>query len=1301
MSSRLFRSLLFLAAAAALSAVALRLAPVSAESRAANRERILDSIATGLEDDSERMARALSKLGKSRRFVEIIEGGGSELRPSQLFSVLEEGLPAGNGWGGVFLDPAGRPVAWAGEVPSLEAAWRLEPAGTLFSSTRFTVYRTETYQSGTEARGTLLISRTYPTGLLRPGLQEFFNWPLVTSRLRIRAREAASSAALVRLFLEPIEESEEAEEIGRKRALAAVLVASLALLAALPASRSPGLLLLTLRLILLLGSPVTRSGVFQDIFRESPGPLLVTLLVGTPWDALATGLVSLLAVVSFSRGFSGSRSARRGLVWLGIPVALLFSALPAAAAFWLTVPPSDLAMGLNLVPLSTPHFLVRSGLVLLGCAASLGAATVLASLSRQVRAVWLVLFLAGGGAGVVARGGSWAFCALAAVTAALILAFGRSKPLPQGSAPTLSRLLEVGAILAATTLLIAAGSALGRQQRVEAVLAQVERELEPDTGLARTSQLQDSVACEPCEPWLPAGERTQTEDLARSLWVRGLERRPGNFEDVLTVRDMAGRVVSSFGRLRPGTERRAQVIPIELPLRGFTATLMRLHDPRANERDPLLTAVLARERPRDVPVERIDYDAAGRPAGQGESGDLAAPLLSEARRWGIARGYTRRSGETQRILVRRLPFGFAGYSAPAATPGASLGSALAAALAASPLWFFPVLAASFRQKAAKGSWKRLRFSLGGPGSFQQRLITLLLLSGAVPVFGGAVAMRFALERQTEAEASRKALTLLEEARRALDVSAVAIPSSADLNRVSAFLGADLMLYQEGRIVAASRALPVTAGLASRQLSPRVAAGLAEGRPESVAPARQRAGDLEVVEAALLLARPTLTALVTVAPIDVSTRETFDALILAAFLIALAALGLGGRSALSLSSSVESLVEAAERLGDGFQPASLARADIRELARLSEAFSAMAQKIQERTELLARERESAVTLLSRLTAAVLLFRRSDGAVVFANPQADESFPGSDLKERLSSERWTELRAFLRSESKTGGARIGRVKENGGEGRLFRAVLVPLPPDELEPRAVLILEDLTDLLRAERLAAWVDAARAVAHDIKNPLTPIRLAAERLLRHASRLPSDVAPVLESAVDVILRQASILTERIGRLGRLSDPRSAEVQPIEPGALATLLSEVTADYRITGRDISLVLSDDLPELLTDGGLVRDAVANFIQNSIEALGEVPGRITLSVARSRLRSGKPAIAVACEDDGPGVKPEDMGRLFEPGFSTKSRGSGMGLFATRRAVESLGGEVFAETRVPSGLRIGFRLPAVDMIFEGPSR
>src|ERR1019366_3244194 len=142
------------------------------------------------------------------------------------------------------------------------------------------------------------------------------------------------------------------------------------------------------------------------------------------------------------------------------------------------------------------------------------------------------------------------------------------------------------------------------------------------------------------------------------------------------------------------------------------------------------------------------------------------------------------------------------------------------------------------------------------------------------------------------------------------------------------------------------------------------------------------------------------------------------------------------------------------------------------------------------------------LLGNLTAAVLLFRRGDGTVLLANPAADRLLPGGTLPERLTGARWAPLRAALGEAAVRPSPYEMRVTIPGARGeRFFRVAIVTLPGEERAPRVILLLEDLTDFLRADRLGAGVDATRSVADDIKNPLTRTRLAAERMGRFEAR--------------------------------------------------------------------------------------------------------------------------------------------------------------------------------------------------------
>jgi signal transduction histidine kinase len=145
---------------------------------------------------------------------------------------------------------------------------------------------------------------------------------------------------------------------------------------------------------------------------------------------------------------------------------------------------------------------------------------------------------------------------------------------------------------------------------------------------------------------------------------------------------------------------------------------------------------------------------------------------------------------------------------------------------------------------------------------------------------------------------------------------------------------------------------------------------------------------------------------------------------------------------------------------------------------------------------------------------------------------------------------------------------------------------------------------------------------------------------------------------------------------------------------VVALLEEVAADFRTHAiLAIEVEVAPDLHPFAADPFLVRDALTNFVVNAVEAIGAAPGRVRLSAANATLAAGAPAVRFACADDGPGVAEEVAGRLFEPMFSTKSRGSGMGLAAVRRAAERHAGNVFAHPRAGGGLVVGFTVPALS--------
>jgi signal transduction histidine kinase len=202
---------------------------------------------------------------------------------------------------------------------------------------------------------------------------------------------------------------------------------------------------------------------------------------------------------------------------------------------------------------------------------------------------------------------------------------------------------------------------------------------------------------------------------------------------------------------------------------------------------------------------------------------------------------------------------------------------------------------------------------------------------------------------------------------------------------------------------------------------------------------------------------------------------------------------------------------------------------------------------------------------------------------------------------------------------------------------------------------------DLERTQRLEAWADMARQVAHDIKNPLTPIQLSAE----HAQRVNVDrgrpLSPVLDDCVHAILTQVSLLRQIASEFSSFASSPTARP---EPTPLASIIDEVVTPYRtgLSGRiAIDVSLPDGLPDAHIDRTLFARAITNVIENALHAM---PGRGRLTI---RAEARPPVIAIDLADTGVGMEPDALARMFEPYFSTKATGTGLGLTIAKRNIE----------------------------------
>ncbi|HEB95404.1 MAG TPA: HAMP domain-containing protein [Sedimenticola thiotaurini] len=267
-------------------------------------------------------------------------------------------------------------------------------------------------------------------------------------------------------------------------------------------------------------------------------------------------------------------------------------------------------------------------------------------------------------------------------------------------------------------------------------------------------------------------------------------------------------------------------------------------------------------------------------------------------------------------------------------------------------------------------------------------------------------------------------------------------------------------------------------------------------------------------------------------------------------------------------------------------------------------------------------------------------------------------------------------------------------HGGDGR--RVLLcrgTPLVQPGGQPDGyVLVFDDITALIKAQRDAAWGEVARRLAHEIKNPLTPIQLSAERLRRkYLKRMAPEDARVLERATATIVQQVEAMKKMVNAFSDYARPPKLRPEPL---ALNGLVQEVIDLYRSAGMrprlEVELARTDVLIE--ADPVRLRQVIHNLIKNAQEALAETEGALIRIATREVDEGGCRFVELRVEDNGPGFDDEVLAHLFEPYVTTKVKGTGLGLAIVRKIVEEHAGQVWAENREEGGGRIVLRLPAV---------
>jgi nitrogen fixation/metabolism regulation signal transduction histidine kinase len=361
-----------------------------------------------------------------------------------------------------------------------------------------------------------------------------------------------------------------------------------------------------------------------------------------------------------------------------------------------------------------------------------------------------------------------------------------------------------------------------------------------------------------------------------------------------------------------------------------------------------------------------------------------------------------------------------------------------------------------------------------------------------------------------------------------------------------------------------------------------------------------------------------------------------------------------------------------------------------------------------------ERERLAIILARLSSGVVVLDRqltlrlanaAAGAILGAELAANAGRPLIDV---ATDDGWLrqftdELRARFAAGRDEWREQLQLPGAPGNPPRVLTCACVPLSGGVVGERAghVIVFDEITQLLQAQRDAAWGEVARRLAHEIRNPLTPIQLSAERLRRRlAGSLGAEDADLLERSTHTIVQQVEAMKQMVNAFSEYA--RAPDMQ-VARFSLNQLVSEVADLYRSQDQGLEIVTTIDprLEELEADRGRLRQVVNNLVTNALEALESTrPGRIELATERAEL-DGQPAAVLTVSDNGPGFQPELLSRIFDPYVTSKTRGTGLGLAIVKKIVEEHGGRIEADNRPGGGARVRVMLPLKDRSRVAASR
>jgi two-component system nitrogen regulation sensor histidine kinase NtrY len=426
---------------------------------------------------------------------------------------------------------------------------------------------------------------------------------------------------------------------------------------------------------------------------------------------------------------------------------------------------------------------------------------------------------------------------------------------------------------------------------------------------------------------------------------------------------------------------------------------------------------------------------------------------------------------------------------------------------------------------------------------------------------------------------------------------------------------------------------------------------------------------------------------------------FSILILITLMIIFAEIWLGLYLARELTVPIEGLVKAAREVGRGRLDITIEKVGNDEIAILIESFNKMTADLRENQSKLRQRTQQLEAILSNIATGVMLVDQN-GSILTLNNSAralldltNADYFNRPMQTIFSSDHHQALLYVLKAglndlpqaeREQSWSARVN------GEMKNLTAIATPLKENGQVWGAVAVLEDLTMIVKGQREVAWREVAKRIAHEIKNPLTPIKLSAQRIQRRLKELQGRDGQLVQECTSVIIQHTDELKEMVNEFSNFA--RLPEISP-HPFQLNEIIQETMPLYLSAHPEIHFItkLETRLPMINLDKDQIKRVLLNLIENAIAAIKSEtrsgPGRIEVE---THYNDKLEMAAITIRDNGPGMTTETQERMFEPYFSTKKEGTGLGLAIVKRIINDHGGYIRVTSNPGGGSTFNIELP-----------